>query len=642
MACQFILPAVPVRGFFTMRPIRLTVLAAIFPLCVATSFAAGQAPPSQPTPTAAAPAATSQNPAAGATPQATTPVIHANSNLVVLDVVVTDRGSAVHGIDRSRFHVAEDGKEQAISSFEEHQPPPISAQGYKPVALPPHTYSNAPVYPQASAFNVLLLDGLNTPLDKQGDVRHQMIEYMGKIAPGTTLAVFTLSSRLRMITGFTSDVSRLTKAVESEKATPRTSDVAGSEMAVSSDTDTTLDNMTGSLAAGDWGSMLTQWDADATAVQDTERVRLTLDAFQRLALYLGGIPGRKNIIWFSGSFPIGLDPDPTMRNGFDAARMYAKEIRETNEDLTAARVSVYPVDARGLMNNDTVDATYFAPGSIGSGASGGFGRSRTPGLSPVGSDTHASMETNAEEESTMRQIAKETGGKAYINTNGLKDAVADAVANGSSYYTITYAPENKNYNGAFRKLQVRVGGNGYNLAYRDGYYADPAEKIAANGATQLTPIIAAMLHGAPPATQILFNTRVLPASDPHFRDVKFSETPAGQDAAQLKGPLHRTVVDLLVDPRGLDFATAQDGTRLDNVEFVLVAYDSDGKRLNYVDRPLQLSLDAEHYAKVRASGFPVRMELDLPAGVFSLRIAVYDLNSGHIGSLEVPLQVAAK
>jgi hypothetical protein len=296
------------------------------------------------------------------------------------------------------------------------------------------------------------------------------------------------------------------------------------------------------------------------------------------------------------------------------------------------------------MNFKTIDASYTPGGGIASGASGGFGRGRAPGMgnTPMAADTHAAMQTNAEEEAAMRQVAKETGGKAYINTNGLRDAVADAVANGSSYYTIAYAPENKNFNGSFRKLQVRVDGSGFNLAYRDGYYADPAEKIAAHDATQITPIVAAMLHGAPPATQILFNTRVLPASDPHFRDTRFSATPAGQDAAQLRGPLHRTVVDLLVDPRGLDFATAQDGTRMDNVEFVLVAYDNDGKRVNYVDRTAPIGLDAEHYARVRASGFPVRMELDLPAGAFSLRIAVYDLNSGHIGSLEVPLQVAAK
>lgn len=627
-----------------MRLIHLSTLAAILSLFAAASFSSGQASPSQTAPAAPAPAAPPQSSTAGATPQATAPVIHANTNLVLLDVVVTDRGSAVHSIDRSRFHVVEDGKEQTISSFEEHEPAPVPTQAYKPAALPPHTYSNAPLYPQASAFNVLLLDGLNTPLDKQTDVRRQMVEYMSKIAPGTSLAVFTLASRLRMITGFTTDASQMTKALENAKTTPRTSDVVGSGLAVSSDTDTTLDNFTGSSASGDWGGMLEQWDADITAFQDDERIRMTLDAFQQLALYLGGIPGRKNIIWFSASFPIGLDPDPTMRNGFDAARTFAKEIRETNENLTAARVSVYPVDARGLMNFNTIDASYTPGGGIASGGSGGFGRSRAPGMgnSPMAADTHTAMQTNAEEESTMRQIAKETGGKAYINTNGLKDAVADAIANGSSYYTIAYAPENKNFNGSFRKVQVRVDGSGFNLAYRDGYYADPAEKIVAHEATQITPIVAATLHGAPPATQILFNTRVLPATDPHFRDTKFSETPAGQDAAQLKGPLHRTVVDLLVDPRGLDFATAQDGTRMDNVEFVLVAYDGDGKRVNYVDRPAPIGLDAEHYARVRASGFPVRMELDLPAGVFSLRIAVYDLNSGHIGSLEVPLQVAAK
>src|SRR5208283_1106927 len=108
---------------------------AVFSLFVAASFAAGQPAPPQAAPPAAAPApaAPAQKPTAGATPQT---VVHASTNLVLLDVVVTDRGSAVHGIDRNRFHVVEDGKEQAISSFEEHQPAPVPAQSYKPVALP--------------------------------------------------------------------------------------------------------------------------------------------------------------------------------------------------------------------------------------------------------------------------------------------------------------------------------------------------------------------------------------------------------------------------------------------------------------------------------------------------------------------------
>jgi VWFA-related protein len=614
-----------------MRPIYLSIITTAFSLFVAASFVAGQAAPPQAAPAAAAPtaAAPAQNPSSQATPQT---VVHANTNLVLLDVVVTDRGSAVHGIDRSRFHVVEDGKEQTISSFEEHEPAPVPAQGYKPVALPPNTYSNAPVYPSATAVNVLLLDGLNTPVDKQTDVRKQMIEYMSKIAPGTTMAVFTLTSRLSMISGFTTDAAQLAKALENAKVTPRTSDVAGAGLDPSTDGATAGlggSSTDSSGASADWGGMLAQWNADTSAFQTDERVKITLDAFRRLALYLSAIPGRKNVIWFSGSFPIGLGPDDSARNEFDAARMYADVVRETSDAITAARVAVYPVDARGLMNLNTVDASY-VPGA-----------SRRGGIAlAVANEMHQELQTRAQEDSSLDLIAKETGGRAYLNANDLRKTVADAVANGSSYYTVTYVPENKNFDGRFRKLQVRVDGGGLNLAYRDGYYADPAAKIAAHDAKQITPILAAMLHGAPPATQILFNTRVLPASDAHFRDSKFSGTPAGQDAAQLKGPLHRTVVDLLVDPRGLDFATAADGTRQDNVEFVLVAYDSDGKRVNYVDRPAPIGLDAEHYAKVRASGFPVRMELDLPAGNFSLRIAVYDLNSGHIGSLEVPLQVA--
>jgi VWFA-related protein len=610
-----------------MRPIHLSIMTAVFFFSVAAPFAAAQAATPQTPPAATAP---SQNPTSEATPQT---VVHANSNLVLLDVVVTDRGSAVHGIDRRRFHVVEDGKEQTISSFEEHQPAPIPAQSYKLAALPPHTYSNAPLYPQATAVNVLLLDGLNTPVDKQTDVRKQMIEYMGKIAPGTSLAVFTLTSQLRMIQGFTTDASQLAKALESAKATPHTSAVAGSGLSMAASTG---DDPSGTDTGGDWSSMEAQWESDITAFQDDQRVKITLDAFRQLALYLSSIPGRKNIIWFSGSFPIGLDPDSSARNGFDAERMYADEVRETSEAMTAARVSVYPVDARGLMNLNTVDASY------GSMATTGMSTSRRGGIAlAVANNMHQAMQTQAEEDNSMEVIAKETGGKAYINTNGLQEAVADAVRNGSSYYTIAYVPENKKFDGKFRKLQVHVDGGGLNIATRSGYYASSPEKIEPKDAAHIAPVVAAMLHGAPPATQILFNTRVLPATDPHFHDTKFSETPVGQDAEQLKGPLHRTVVDLLVDPRGLDFATAADGTRQDNVEFVLVAYDGDGKRVNYVDRPAPIGLDAEHYAKVRASGFPVRMELDLPAGNFSLRIAVYDLNSGHIGSLEVPLQVAA-
>ena len=168
--------------------------------------------------------------------------------------MVTNHGNPVHGLDRARFHVFEDGHEQPIASFDEHVPPIASAG--TPVAamqpaLPPHTYTNVSVYPQASAVNVLLLDALNTPVANQMDLHRKMIQYLCKIRPGTSLAIFTLSSRLRLIEGFTTDAAQLVKALQSPKGTPQPSVILDPE------TDQAIDSMVGDAATLSGGSLLT-------------------------------------------------------------------------------------------------------------------------------------------------------------------------------------------------------------------------------------------------------------------------------------------------------------------------------------------------------------------------------------------------
>ncbi len=74
-------------------------------------------------------------------------------------------------------------------------------------------------------------------------------------------------------------------------------------------------------------------------------------------------------------------------------------------------------------------------------------------------------------------------------------------------------------------------------------------------------ITAAILHGAPPSTQILMEARVLPSTDPQFKNVVLPTDPAGKMAATIKGPPHLYVVDLNVDPRGIAFSDAADGGR---------------------------------------------------------------------------------
>jgi VWFA-related protein len=389
-----------------------------------------------------------------------------------------------------------------------------------------------------------------------------------------------------------------------------------------------------------------QFVSDVQAFEADQRVQMTADAMQQLARYLSAIPGRKNLIWFSGSFPISLDPDLSLPHPSQVERNYMDVVRETTQLLAAARVAVYPVDARGLMNLPSADASYRPANLTGSGGNSSRGRGSTnarPAVQPsMLKDTSQFMEQNLAEQESMRKIAEQTGGQAFLNTNGLKESVASAVEDGSSYYTIAYVPTDKEVDGKFHKTQVRADNASWQLAYRRGYYADVSGMPTAHSPGKTSLILAATLHGAPAATQILFQARVLPADDPLFKNAKPPEGPGGQLTASLKGPPHRYTVDLLVDPRRLDFESMPDGQHQAAVEFTLVAFGADGQRVNYLDHAIALHLKPEEYAQIMGTGIHVRLPIDLPAGQNSLRIAVHDLTAARAGSLEAPVTVAAR
>lgn len=576
-------------------------------------------------------------------PSASGTVLHANAKLVLVDVVVTEHGKPVTGLDRSRFHVFEDGHEQHIGSFDEHRAPiapsNASALAAQLAALGPHTYTNIPVYPDAGAVNVLLLDALNTPMADQAEARRQMIDYLGTIKPGTSLAIFTLASRLRMVEGFTTNAALLAKAMNGQGASSSHSVVVEDQNnSTQMQMEEMLANMeaTATLPSAEVVGELMQFESDLTAVQTSLRVRMTLDALDELARYLNGIPGRKNLIWFSGSFPITIDPESTARSPFRDVQDFGDLMRKTTALLAAARVAVYPVDARGLLGQNTVDARYTpSPSGLSVNAQGALVAGEKQ--QNISTDYSKFLTQTGEEQASMETIAEETGGKAFVNTNDLKDAVSEVTGNGSAYYTIAYAPGEEKGSGDFRRIKVSVDKGGYKLAYRAGYYADAANESSTPNEQNSSLAASAILHGAPPATEIAMKARVLPASDPVFENAKLPAGPAGQMATTMKGPLQRYVIDLSIDPRQLNFNETPDGAHSGHIEFVLVAYDAHGSRLNYVDQAMSVALTARQYENAMESGLHARMQIDMPAAHSSLRIAVEDLNAARAGSLEVDI-----
>jgi hypothetical protein len=135
---------------------------------------------------------------------------------------------------------------------------------------------------------------------------------------------------------------------------------------------------------------------------------------------------------------------------------------------------------------------------------------------------------------------------------------------------------------------------------------------------------------------------VLPATDPLLRGTSVPPGPAGEMAADLKAPVQPTIIDINLDPQGLGFSETPEGTHRARIEFTLAAYDSGGRRENYLLRGVQLNIKPDQFRRIMAEGVPIRLALDLPTGQSSLRIAVYDLGAGRVGSLEVPVTVAAK
>jgi VWFA-related protein len=614
------------------------VVASLLPLSLAWHAAAAQNPPVA---------------AANASP----PAFQVKANLVLVDVVLSDKGAAVRGLPQDKFHVYENGVLQKMTVFEEHKAEDgIRVTGYPP--LPAGTYSDFPQYKVTSAANVLLLDALNTPLSDQIYVRQQMLEYLKNIPPGTRIAVFTLASRLRIVEGFTTDSSVIAKALSGRGGPQQsvvldpTSDPQASDQ---------MNDMSGLGATQGALNSMQQFQADLASFQTDLRVQMTLDAMKTLARYLSVVPGRKNLVWFSGSFPLAIEPDATLPSPFQAMRMYAEDVRQTDDMLSAARVAVYPVDARGLMTLPSSNAANsFSSGggsggssghsSVGKGAGkGGTGRPTVgfgSGSGGVRQPAAAAADQKflaqtAAEHSSMQQIAEETGGEAFVDTNGLKDAVARAITDGSHYYTVGYVPALKEYDGAFRHIRVDVEG-GYQAAYRRGYYADDPTKAAVNPQSSLNPMNAAVVRGAPPLAEILFKVRVLSADDPRAKGVKLTSEPAGQRAKDFKGPATRYLLDFAVDPHPLGFSMTADGVRHARVEFALIAYDGDGNRLNYVDRGVTINLTDALYEQVMHGGIPVREEIDLPQGAIYLRLVVHDLDTSKVGSTEVPLMVAKK
>jgi VWFA-related protein len=572
-----------------------------------------------------------------------------NVRIVVLDVVVTDsKDDPVTGLPRNDFEVFENGKAQTIVSFDEHSGLPDIPALTLQAKLPPNVFSNQPLAKAGDAANVLLLDSLNTPMSDQSYVHAAMIKYVKGIRPGTRLAIFTLGSRLRFVQGFTGDPAVLMAALNGKKSAgnPELSNLlqTSSEQDASRRAIDQIKELQAATNANLQGSIdaLTQFQAETTSSQTDVRIKTTLEAMQRLSRYLVGIPGRKNVIWFSGSFPLNTltisssGPNSVMPTGLPdpsgVTRQYQYDIAKAANMLAAAQIAIYPIGAEGVAVDPHYDLSGPLPPKIA-----GVKVEQQMTQAQLADLQQGQTQRNSGHAS-MDELARDTGGEAYYNTNGFNDALDHVLNNGTHYYTLTYSPSNRTMDGQFRGIEVKLTGSKYHLAYRRGYYATDAEtRPAAQPKAVGDPLRPLMDHGTPDSTEILYAMGVVPSAvQPSSIQLGPNSQRAG-DNENLKGSVTRYRVNFTVSPEHLTLDPSPDGVRHGSIEVTLLGYDRDGNPLNWMVRMLQLTLPPDRFAVVQQKGLFFSLEIDVPPSGLYLRSGVYDLGSNKAGTLEIPL-----
>jgi VWFA-related protein len=527
-----------------------------------------------------------------------------------------------------------------LASFDEHAGLPDLPALAIQAKLPPDVFSNLPLAKTGDAGNLLLLDSLNTQIQDQSYVHAQMIKYVKSIRPGTRLAIFTLGERLRFVQGFTGDPAVLMAAVNGQKTAgnPQLSPLLQTSTEKDADQRMVgqieeLQASTGSAQMAASVAALKEFQAETVSFQTDVRVKTTLEAMQRLAQYLVAIPGRKNVIWFSGSFPLSIFGDFSLGAG-DTMRQYGAEVARTANLLAAAQVAIYPIGAQGLAPDRQYDfSNQQAPKIAGATVEKQMTEYQVKDLQGGTTERNAGY-------AAMDELAKDTGGEALYSTNGFNEALDRVLNDGTHYYTLTYSPTNKNMDGRLRHIEVKVSGGSYRLAYRRGYYAtDALLRRAAQSKPAGDPLRPLMDHGTPDSTEIVYAIHVA-RSNPQ----PTAGAPRAGDNENLKGPVTRYAVGFTVSPEHLTLEPGANGVRHGSIEVTLLGYDRDGKPLNWMVRMLQLAVPPDRFAAVQAKGFPFSLEIDVPADDVYLRSGIYDQGSSKAGTLEIPLAavVAAK
>jgi VWFA-related protein len=504
---------------------------------------------------------------------------------VAVGVVAEDeQGRPVLDLRREDFIVLDGGREEGIVSF--LAPPMVSAASASPASptppetLPPDTFTNRLELLTAGAASVtaILFDGLNTPRARQAYARQRVLAFLEEITPRHAVSLFTLGRGLSLLQDFTSDTGALVRALEGYRG-----DLSGERAAARPE------GLRFGVARFDaWLDELELNLADRYA---EDRALRTVRSLIAIARHVERVPGRKNLVWVSGSFPewIRRDSAPLPQRPNRAERRFGPEIERAARALTDANLAVYPVDARGLM----------APAEYG------------PERETIGREARFSDRSG---QAAMQALAERTGGQAFYNSNDLGRAFQRADEDSRNGYSLGYQPSHDEWNGKFREIAVKVDRPGVRLRHRRGYFALPGEpadewyRRDALEAAKWSPV---------DATRVGLTVRVVPSG--------------GRGLG----------LELRLQTRDLSLRPI-DGSWRGKLDVWLVQLGPGDELLDTLSQVAELRLTGADHERAREGDLPLMARLERTEKAALLRVLVRDVSTGALGSLTIPLDRVAR
>ena len=500
-------------------------------------------------------------------------VLKLNGDLVLTNVVARDAktGDIVRGLKASEFHVWENGKPQHISTFDfqsvDMAMPLKEATVSGLAAGPGPSASKAVVVASSEELRnhrliVMFFDLTSMQpedLDRCVDAARDFLR--DKMQPADLVALVSLGNTLKVDQDFTADNQALIREVGAYNGTEGEGFAGGATANSNQEEDTT------------------GYTPDEGEYNDVNTDR-ELFAIRSVAQSIEKLPEKKSLLYFSGGIQRdGIENEASLRGATNAA--------------VRANMSIYSVDTRGLQ----------AILPLGDASTG----SLRGNAAYNGGALMNNMNSNAATQEVMDTLSRDTGGKAFFDSNDFAPAFAQVQRDTSAYYAIGYRSADAVRDGKYRRLTIKVDRPGIRLEYRQGYYA-PAD-FRHSGREDRERELEEQLASDLPATDIAV-----------YMDASYF---------RLNERRYFMPVSLLVPGSQITFVNGgeKDKATLDIIGQVI---DEVKRPVGEIRQTVKLNLDSS--LKARQKNIEYTTSFNLPPGKYELKFVVREGQTGRMGS----------